>query len=207
MEVMEVASIVSSFVSTILAGFAIWLSLYMFNKGKDTEGDVRESLASIKAQTDALQKLTGKMMDRLTSAVTAPRAADEALVVLMQTIREMPVAIATNLQAPSAGADRQALLVEVLTAYIATLYYAGVANVVTQLHLPPLEDLGGDDPAKRLVDTTCNDFRLLEGYIARFDPGLVTANRLQHLYAEAMQQWKPHVKDSTTVYRDRQAGS
>ena len=94
-----------------------------------------------------------------------------------------------------------------LTAYIATLYYAGIANVAMQAYLPPLADLEEDEFAKRVLDTSCNDFRLLEGYVAQFDPQLVQGNSLHQLYVEAIQQWKPHVKDSTTVYRDRESAS
>jgi hypothetical protein len=189
-----------------LAGFAIWLALYLYNQSKDTEGRMAVMLAAIKAQTDALQKLTGKMIDRLTTAVTAPRAADEAFVLLMSTIREMPTAIAANLQAPAADASQQVLLNEVLTAYIATYYYAAITNVGFQTYLPPLEDLDDDNLAKRLIDSSYSDFNLLEALIGGFDRKMVKANRLQHLYAEATEHWKPLLKDATAVYKERQAG-
>ena len=205
MNALEISSIVASFVSTVLAVFAIWLALYMFNQSKDTERRVSENLASIRSQTDTLQKLTGKMMDRLTTAVTAPRAADEAIVLLMSTIRDIPTALATHLRTPGRDATQGVLRNEVLTAYIATYYYAGIANVWSQGYLPALEDLEDDNPVKRMVDASSADFQLLESLIGGFDSSLVESNRLHHLHAEASEQWKPHVKDSTTVYRDRQA--
>ena len=125
----------------------------------------------------------------------------------MTTLRDMPTTIAANLRTPPAGADTQVLLAEVLTAYIATYYYAGITNGAMQGHLPPLEELEEDDFAKRLVDSSCNDFRQLEGYIGQFDAPLVRGNRLHHLYVEAVQHWKPLVKDSTTVYHNRQTGA
>src|SRR5262245_49375102 len=119
-------------VSIALGGLAIWLALYLYNQAKNTEQRVGETLAAIKAQTDALQRLTGKMLDRLTTAVTAARPADEALVLLMSTFRDLPTTIAANLRAPSTDAPQQALVNEVLTAYIATFYYTALTNVVSQ---------------------------------------------------------------------------
>jgi hypothetical protein len=201
------ASIVASIVSVVLGGFAIWLALFLYNQSKDTERRVAEMLAAIKAQTDTLQKLGSKMIDRLTTAVTAPRAADEAVVMLISTIREIPTAIAANLRTPAADASQQVWLNEVLTAYIGMYYYAAVVNVAWQGYLPAFEDLPDDDLAKRLVDLSHSDFNLLEGLIGHFDPRMVEANRLQHLHAEAIEYWKPYLKDALSVYRDRQGGS
>jgi hypothetical protein len=206
MNVLEVVSVVASVVSIILAGFTIWLALYMFNQTKNTEAEAKAALASIKSQMDTLQKLTGRMMDRLTTAVTAPRAADEAIVLLVSTLRDIPTTLAANLRAPAADASQQALWNEVLTAYIATYFYAGITNVASQAHLPPLADVKEDDFFKKVVDSSFNDFRLLEDYIGKFDANVLGANRLYHLYTEASQEWRPFVKDSTAVYRERMGG-
>ncbi len=70
-------------VSIILGGFSVWLSLHFYTKTKDAETETKTALASIQAQSDALQRLTGKWMDRFTRHATEPRAADEAVMRLV----------------------------------------------------------------------------------------------------------------------------
>jgi hypothetical protein len=64
--------ITSLVVSFFFGGFAIWLSMHFYTKAKDTEREVSNSLESIKAQTDTLQKLTARWMDRFTRHATEP---------------------------------------------------------------------------------------------------------------------------------------
>lgn len=201
----EASSMVAGFVGTIVGGFSVWLALHLYTKSKDTESHVKESLASIKAQTDTLQKLTGKMMERLTTAVTAPRAADEAFVLLMTTIRDMPTTIAANLRSPADDASLPALRAELLNAYVVLFYYAGVANVASQAYLPSLDAEDEGSHLQRIVDQSAADFRLLEGMIDAIDETSVQSSRVLHLHIEAATQWKPLVKDSVAVYRERQA--
>lgn len=84
--------------SLVLGGFAIWLSLQFFIKGKESEKQIALTLEGIKMQTDALQKLTGRWMDRLTRYATEPRPADEGLKLLLSTMADLPTALLTHLQ-------------------------------------------------------------------------------------------------------------
>jgi len=60
--------ITSLVVSFVFGGFAIWLSLYFYTKAKDTDKAVSNSLEAIRAQSDALQRLTARWMDRFSPA-------------------------------------------------------------------------------------------------------------------------------------------
>ena len=97
---MEIASIVGSIVSVIVGLVAISLAVYFYTQSKDTEGNVSTALASIQAQTEALQKLTGRWMDRLTRYATEARPSEEALVQLARAVVDMPANIASQLRSP-----------------------------------------------------------------------------------------------------------
>ena len=60
---------------------------------------------------------------------------------------------------------------------------------------------------KRLVDGSASDVQTLEGMIGAIPQGDLEAHPFHHLFAEAVADWRPHVKDSTAVYRDREVGS
>lgn len=204
--IMETASIVASIVSIILGLLAIALSLFFYSQSKNTEKEVEKALEGVKSQTDALQRLAGRQMDRLIRGVTEPRPVEDSLVQVMLTaITQMPASIVSQLQGASAGATNQALINEAITCYIATYYYAGIANVALQSFLRPLGEIEPDDPTKRLIDQTSTDFRYMEGLLNRVDSSELAANRLNHLYTEAATQWKPYVMDSTMVYKLRDA--
>ena len=64
---MEIASIVASFVSVILAVIAIWQAIHFYTQGKNTESRVESALSSIKAQVETLQSINGRTLDRLTN--------------------------------------------------------------------------------------------------------------------------------------------
>ena len=73
MSSVEVWSIASSGVSIILAVLAMWFAFYVYDKGKNTDQSITNSLAKIESQAESLQKLSGKWMDRLTRYVTEHR--------------------------------------------------------------------------------------------------------------------------------------
>ena len=204
---LEASSMVSGFVGTIVGGFSVWLALHLYTKSKDTESHVKEALAGIRAQTDALQALTGKMLNRLTTAVTAPRPADEAFVLLATTIQNIPTAIAANLRAPAADATVPALRAEVLNAYVVSFFYAGVANVASQAYLPPLDSEDDGAQLQRIVDHSAATFAQLEGLIGAAEEPEVETSPFHAMYVEALTQWKPHIKDSVAVYRERQSAN
>lgn len=72
--------------SLVLGGFAIWLSWAFYSKAKDAEKQTAVTLEAIKAQSNTLQRLTGRWMDRLTRYATESRPADEGLMMLINTI-------------------------------------------------------------------------------------------------------------------------
>jgi len=95
---MDVLNISVGVISLILGGFAIWLSVYFFIKAKESEKETAKTLEAIRTQSDALQKLTGKWMDRFTRYATEPKPADEGLMMLVNTMANLPTTILTHLR-------------------------------------------------------------------------------------------------------------
>jgi len=204
--IMEIASLIASIVSiiiTILLGvLAIWLSLYFYKQTKNTETAVEKSLTRIETQTEALQKLTAKWMDRYTKFFTTPKEPDPAHLASLDAIRQIQISIASQLPNNQA---MEAMGNEILTAYIAIYFYAGVANVASQGYLPKPEDLEPDNLPKFLVDKSKQDFDMIEGILENVDPARLRANSLNFLLTAALTQWKPQVKDAATLYAEAAA--
>jgi len=76
LSVVEAFNLAAAIASIVLAVVAIGLSIFFWMKGKDTETRVATALEGIRSQTDALQKLTGRWMDRFTRYATEPKPAD-----------------------------------------------------------------------------------------------------------------------------------
>lgn len=64
MDALTVINTAVGLMSMVLGGLAIWLALHFYTKSKDTERQIAVTLEGIKAQSDVLQKLTGRWMDR-----------------------------------------------------------------------------------------------------------------------------------------------
>jgi hypothetical protein len=152
LSILDAFNLAASITSIILAVLAIILSLLFFVRGKDSERLVTNALEGIRTQTDALQKLTGRWMDRLTRYATE-RPGEETLLILMQTLREMPASLANVFRppAPADTADVEGLRAHAIIGYIGTFYYAALTNLWSQGYLP-VDPPDADDPTRRVVD-------------------------------------------------------
>ena len=166
---MEVASIVASFVSLILAGIAIWLSLYFYTKGKNTERNVEVALEGIKTQTEALQALNARTLDRLTKYVTTPRdEPSQTIQVLYAAIRDLPEMV-LKLHPPTTQAGGEATRRELISSYIAIWNYTATSNIWAGFCLPRVEEFNAEDTyhalVKYVVDRSAADFHYMSGVV------------------------------------------
>lgn len=65
-----IISIVTGIVSLIIGGLAIWLSVFFYNQSKNSEANVKITLAEIKIQAEVMHKVSGRLMERFTKYVT-----------------------------------------------------------------------------------------------------------------------------------------
>jgi len=204
--IIDIINLVSSLASLILSVIAIWLALYFYKSSKSTESEVKTTLTEIKTHTGALERLTGKWMDRFTRFVTSPQPVDEMQERLLQII-SFTTQSSVNQLPPAPDGDTKPKLTEYLiSSYLALYYYTGLTNIATQFYLPKIEELEPENTIKSIVDKSHADFAYLESLIATLDQQQVQGSQLFNLYQEG-QQMRNLVKDSTMVYRERAGGA
>ena len=196
--------------SLIFGGFAIWLSLHLYTKAKDAERETTNALAAIKAQSEALQRLTGRWMDRFTRHATEPRPADEGLMQLVHVVASLPTTILAHLdvvRAPAQSNVPPQLIRELTDAYVGLYYYTALSNVLAQSLLPTEDIYNPQDSlhsgVSALVDRTAADFQHMANVMGGLDQSLVANSSLKRLLDEALNQWRPHVRYASQVFELR----
>jgi len=207
---MEVLNTAVGVASLFLAGFAIWLSLHLYTRAKDAEQETKTALAAIRAQSEALQRLTGRWMDRFTRHATEPRPADEGLLQLVQVVASLPNTILAHVTAVQSSAAPQ-LMRELVDSYIGLYCYTAIANVFAQPFLPDESVFDPHDPVhvdtSALIDRTANDFQLMANVLTRSDQSLIKTSSLRGLLDEALNRWRPLVRSASQVFEFRRRES
>jgi hypothetical protein len=203
MNAIEIINLIAGITSLVLSVVAIWLSLYFYGQSKNTEKDVTSALTGIRIQTDALQKLTGKWMEKLINYSTQSQPVySETLSTLMAVIQEMPSRLSVSL--PN-SADSDAVKKEMIVGYIGTYYYASMANVAIQPLVPEEFNILDEthNALKSIVDNSYSDvntFReLLQGQGAE-----LTNSRAYSFYQRAETDWLPLVRNFDQAYQEKQ---
>jgi len=206
MSTVEIWNLAASITSIVLAVVAILLSVLFFFNAKAAESSATNALEGIKGQTSALQELTRRWMDRLTRAVTTVRPQDEMLMQVVAAITNMPSTMSANLAPDRSHVD--ALTNSTVHGYIGAYYYAALANVVVQSHLPPLgrynDNAELNNIIKRLVDSSCSDAHTFRNLL-NSDRTRLENSPAFPWFQEAENNWLALLKDSTAVYASRQA--
>ena len=208
---MDTVNLVAAAMTFVLGPLSIWLSLHFYSKAKDAEKETATALEAIKAQTGALERLTGKWMDRLTRYVTGPKPADESLTLLITTLAQMPTNLLSQFHTLGQGGprpDTEALLAELTSCYIVIYYYVGISNVLGQSLLP--DDPGefdADDEgyalAQRVIDGSANDFAYMANLLQQVEPERLAASPYKHLLDEGVDVWRPQVRTTKQALRAR----
>ena len=211
MDWLSILNTVVGLTSLLMGGFAIWLSLHMYEKAKGAETESAKALEAIKTQSEALQRLTGRWMDRFTRHATSPRPADEGLMQLVQVVASLPNTILATVDVarhPSHGHAPQQLQEEVAACYIALYYYTALANVLAQNLLPPEDQFSPDDAfhanVRGLIDNAAADFDKIANLLNGLDRSLITNSSLRHLFDQTLSDWQPHVRYTSQVFTSRE---
>ena len=204
---METASIVASFVSLFVSALAIWLAIYFYTQGKNTEASVQIALEGIRAQTNALQALNARTLDRLTKYVTTPRnEPSQSAQLLADTLRDLPN-IVLSLKIPQPQPDNDALRREIIHAYIALWNYTATSNVWSSFCLPPIEEFNENKPyhalVKHIIDRSAADFNYMTGIINQVPNSEITASSYFYMYDEVLKYLIELVGDTTQQFANR----
>jgi hypothetical protein len=208
MDILTIINTAVGLMSLVLGALAIFLSLHLYIKSKDAERQVAVALESIRVQSGSLERLTGRWMDRFTRHATEPRPADEGLLALVSTVAALPQTILAHLKVQTeVPQSNEALLRELVDAYIALYYYAGSNNVVSQALLPSEDDFSKDEEThvaiQGIVDRSASDFAIMENVLTRVDANRLKTSNLRHLLDEAVSRWRPHVRYTSQAFEIR----
>ena len=209
----------SNITSVILAILAIALAIYFYVKSKDTEREVSTALAKIETQADALQKLSGRYMDRLTKYVTEtqPNRAEHSatqMAAIMQQLSQLPQTIAASVDQPPDTASHEQAVAELVNCYITIYYYAATTNYWAQMWLPGADtfdqDAVLDNLAQRAVDESYNSFQHLDNVIHALEennPDMLNQSPLLGYLTATRNDLRHLVLPSAQVLIRKQAGT
>jgi hypothetical protein len=204
---LAVIGVIAGVVSIILGGFAIWLSFQFYDKSNKVDTSVQTALEGIRAQTNTLQSITGKHLERLTKFVTTPRnESAQTSQILEITLREIPDLI-QRLQPATQATSDPVLRGYLTSAYIALWNYTGTTNIWGAYGLPNAEDFDEDERnhtlARQIVDRSAADFRYVQAtIIAQISDDEIRASPLFHMYEEAL-RFVPATGDTVEVFARR----
>jgi len=195
--VMEILNTAVGLMSLVLGAGAIWLSLHFYEKSKDSEKATAVALEAIRAQSEALQKLTARWMDRFTKHATSPRETDEGLLALVSAVTSLPATILAQVRLQSdGGASVEAHRHELVSTYIGLFFYA-LGNVALQNILSEVDEDGQNDEVvggiARLINQSAADFRVMLNTLEGVDRTRLESNPLRPLLMDTNQNWRPFV--------------
>lgn len=208
---LDVFSVISNSISAVLGVVAIWLSWAFYRETKSTEMQVTSSLAKIETQTQALQKLSAKWLDRLTDYITTERSnpLDQSMPQIIEVLTQLPQIVLTSVRQPTSDQSRDDLVRQLLQAYIALYYYTALTNYWTQTHLPDRDEFRPDVPfhtlLMRIVDSSSSDFSQVAKTLAQADQSILTNLPNVAVLEETRDLWRHEVQSTKEVYAARAA--
>ncbi|MCZ6688252.1 MAG: hypothetical protein O7H41_01410 [Planctomycetota bacterium] len=203
---LPVWSIIASVVSVILGFVAIALALVFYLTGRKTESRVSNSLTKIETQTDALQKITGRQLDRLTKFATErPKKDDAALDRFAKVFTDFSESIKNSLQEPPSvklSPEAEALITRM---YILLHFYTAQLNIFAELLLPSRVefDPGSDyhNAVMRAVDGSADDYRFCDEILANTSEESIRASVFYEIYLETKSNWGTTILTSQESFR------
>ncbi len=184
----------SGIVTLILSVIAIWLSLYFYTRGKDTEKNVTTALAEIKTQTAALERLASRQLDRLTKFATETRPNDPALAEVARTFKEMSMLILQP--APSSPTPSGGLEADLLLSNFQAMYFASVLNALCAVCLKEMSPTDeGYGWVCGIIEQSYMFFKSSEPSLRQADLSLLERNGGLELAREVLDDLAPSLRN------------
>lgn len=203
-ETINTISILSGAFSIGISVIAMLLSILFYFAGRNTEIRISTSLAKIEAQTDALQKLSSRQIDKLMKHAfddSGQSATNDAMIQLMNNLSQIPITITTILRQPSNTTNDAQLVADL---YSALYFYTAQTNYWSQFYLPKAADFDETDAnhahIKRIVDLSCSDFNAVVNYLATCNQSLLANSSLSEYLRVTKETWRHTVKSSSDVF-------
>ena len=200
----EIWAIVSSIVSLAFSVLAIWLTLFLYIRAKETEKSTATTLTKIEGQTDALQRIIGRQLDRLTKSLTdRPEVRPEELVFqLIPVLGKMQGSLLAEAHEGDKLSAAQSR--EIALAYAALYFYISQANFWSQVNLPAADDFDQNNrlqvEAKALVDLSAQDFQIVARVLESLDLSQIKGTGAEVLFLRTRDFWRTMVRTSSDVF-------
>jgi predicted PurR-regulated permease PerM len=202
---LDVVNVAAALASIVLAVVAIGLAVYFYVKGRVSEGQASSVLSQIQNQIGTLDKLSGKMLDRLTRASIESRPEQEAILTIISALRQIPESLANG---PRGSVAQGVSPSEWIAALIAAYYYSSMVNFLLQSMITTVEEgTGIYKNFEGLVEASYRDFRYLEDLLSDAGQSTLEGNRLRPVYEETIRNWRPWVRSAFESYKTRHANS
>ena len=196
-------SIGASIASIVLAIVAIVLAVYFYTQAKTSEKDVANSLSKIEAQSQALEKITGRQLERLTKHITERKSLNE----IHPDFKVIADAAATFKQDNSKvqtfeNNDR----LQIVKYMIGTYHYCALSNYYAFIALPDVSNFDEENTfhsrTKHTLDKTASDIKYIQNQFDVLDitDEEITESGLENLYKETVEVWLPTVKDASSSF-------
>jgi len=197
-------NIISSVASLVVSVGAVALAIVFYMGGRNTELRVSTALAEIKAQTDALQKLSGRQIDKLMKhafEATKSEPSTEITHQLLLILKDMPYALTSSVdKTHKESYDEQFII----TLYIVLYFYTAQTNYWAQFYLPSSGEFDINDQfhqlVKRIVDSSCDDFGHAAKFLSTVDVNKLKSNSLVNLLDETKDNWRYSVKSTADIF-------
>ncbi len=199
-------TVITGICSIVLAIVAIATSAFFAYWSFKSQTAAHTALVEIKAQSDSLQKLSGRWMDRFTKHATRAPTIDPALArILDKMATTQPAADRVPSELPVPANVTQ----DTVDVGIALLYYVAVANFHVSGYVPAAEEYDEAKPFTQLVVRQTNksleDYQLVKRGLGRVDPKLIEASRFNYLYQDTVNNWEPILRDAATAMAQHSA--
>lgn len=204
-DIINAISILSGAFSIGISIIAMVLSIAFYFASRNTEIRVSTSLAKIEAQTDALQKLSGKQIDKLMKHAfdgTNQSSTTDAMVQqLMNALSQIPITITTILRQPTENTNDAQKIADL---YSALYFYTAQTNYWSQFYLPKATEFDETNEnhahIKRMVDLSNVDFGSVASWLGSCDQTLLLKGPLYEYLRVTKEIWRREVRSSSDVF-------
>jgi hypothetical protein len=203
MSAVEIFNLIASIFGIVTGIVALLLSVIFYLSARNSEKNNDQLLVEIKTSTALLTKLSMKHLDRLTTAIVAPRPTEEKLV---DAIKDLTSNSATVNNTEEVGKPTKAQLEQWRVDNLFTsIYYAATTNLTTQalIALTPNtpEYTETFQTYKSGLDVSAKDYRSIMSLIYSADDyeKKINSSVIKHIYEQA-KAIETQIKNSDEYY-------
>jgi hypothetical protein len=177
---LNLLSIISSIFSVSLAILALWLSFRFFFSTNKSEKEASSLLAEIRTQTNLIQRVTGKMLDKYVTWSTTPQP--DQTEVLLKFLTYSSTTSTGLIDEQKSFTDKD-VLQEFTALYIATAYHSALTNMFLQEYVTD-DIIQLSDQLKNLLSITYHDFQASMNWLNQHGSKYIESSSTNAYYQE-----------------------